>query len=203
MRIRHFASAILTAGAFLAAAACANAETWTLELKQRESKDPQSYDPASYIYWATQGQSFFVQMAPPGSRVQFPGNKQQLADFKRIVKKEPKYESDRPFRGVIKLGSHEYAFALDAVPSKSEAKEQEAESKGQGESKEGSREAQDEGNGLQPALLRLQSQWRPHGRQSRGSGAAAVVVPWRSRGVLRADSSFRGSTSPSTPAERR
>ena len=46
----------------------------------------------------------------------------QTAAFKKIVTKEPKYVSDCPFRGVFKLGSQEYAFALDAVPTKPEAK---------------------------------------------------------------------------------
>ena len=46
----------------------------------------------------------------------------QTAAFKRIVKKEPKYVSDYPFRGVVKLGSQEFAFALDAVPPKPEGR---------------------------------------------------------------------------------
>ena len=39
-----------------------------------------------------------------------------MAAFKRIVKKEPKYRSEHPFRAVVNLGSQEYAFALDVVP---------------------------------------------------------------------------------------
>ncbi len=121
--LRHFAAA--AAVAFLVAVAVARAETWTLELKQRESKNPESYDSQeSYMYWATSGQRFFVQMTPPGSRIRIPENEAQTADFKRIVKKEPKYECDRPFRGVVKLGSQEYAFALDVAPPKSEANDE-------------------------------------------------------------------------------
>jgi hypothetical protein len=37
------------------------------------------------------------------------------AAFQRIVTKEPKYNVPNPFRGVAKLGSHQYGFALDAA----------------------------------------------------------------------------------------
>jgi hypothetical protein len=131
---RSFLGAIIAAGAVLAAAAT-NAETWTLDLKQRESKNPQAYGTDSYLYWATSGQRFFVQMAPPGSRIRFPENEQHSAAFKRTVTKEPKYESDRPFRGVVKLGSHEYAFALDAAPPKAKAKDEKPKEKGKEEAK--------------------------------------------------------------------
>ena len=36
------------------------------------------------------------------------------ADFVEAVKKEPKYESDILYRGVITLGSDQYGFALDS-----------------------------------------------------------------------------------------
>jgi len=42
----------------------------------------------------------------------------QDADFRRIAQKEPKYTMPSPFRGVARLGSQEYAFALDAVGPK-------------------------------------------------------------------------------------
>ena len=37
------------------------------------------------------------------------------AEFRRIVKTEAKYSAKVPFRGVAKLGGHDYAFALDSV----------------------------------------------------------------------------------------
>jgi hypothetical protein len=40
--------------------------------------------------------------------------------FKAIVDKEPKYQYKKPIRGVVRLGSGEYAFALDAVGKKVE-----------------------------------------------------------------------------------
>ena len=39
--------------------------------------------------------------------------------FTKIVKKESKYVSESPFRGVAKLGGQEYAFALDVKDAKS------------------------------------------------------------------------------------
>ena len=51
-----------------------------------------------------------------------PQNSEQAAAFKRIVKKEPKYITAHPFRGVVKLGGQEYAFVLDASPPKEEPK---------------------------------------------------------------------------------
>ena len=81
------------------------------------------YDGTSYMYWASSPQSFFVQTMSESNkvRVYFPGNQDQRKAFARIVKKEPKYASKNPFRGVAKLGSQEYAFALDYVPAKSDA----------------------------------------------------------------------------------
>jgi hypothetical protein len=38
--------------------------------------------------------------------------------FSRLVRKQPdKYDAKHPFRGVVKLGSREYAFVLDAKPT--------------------------------------------------------------------------------------
>ncbi len=96
--------------AMLAAATGARAETWTLELKRLES--PGRYARPDYVYRATMPQSFFVQMGPQGKNY---ANQSQAAAFKRLVHKEPKYQSACPFRGVAKLGSQEFAFALDSV----------------------------------------------------------------------------------------
>ena len=41
------------------------------------------------------------------------GDKQYADAFKELVKKEPEYNSERPFRGIAKLGTQEFAFALD------------------------------------------------------------------------------------------
>ena len=46
------------------------------------------------------------------------------------MKKEPKYECAFPFRGVVKLGSKEYAFALDAVSPKPKGNAKKADAAG-------------------------------------------------------------------------
>ncbi|MEN6449353.1 MAG: hypothetical protein ABFC96_02585 [Thermoguttaceae bacterium] len=101
--------------------AAAHAETCSLELKRLSERG----SPGDYGYRNTYPQSIYMQWAAEGSKtaVRFaqPG---ELATFRRIVKKEPAYESAHPLRGVIKLGSREYAFALDAVsPNPTPAKE--------------------------------------------------------------------------------
>ena len=79
--------------------------------QQRESKT-QSYDQPPTCT-GRPPQSFFIQMMPAGKAAFAFRERAQTAAFKRIVKKEPKYSRDHPFRGVAKLGSQEYAFALE------------------------------------------------------------------------------------------
>jgi hypothetical protein len=97
-----------------AAAAVAWADTCSLELKRFDQ--PKSAN-ADAIYRTASPQTIFVQVGK--DRVPI-GNQEQAAAFKRLVTKEPKYQSENPFRGVVKLGSQEFAFALDAAtpPSK-------------------------------------------------------------------------------------
>ena len=106
-------SFVITAAALLAVfatVAVAWAETCTLELKRLDQQSPSNSD---YTYRANYPQNVFVQMGKDHAPM---GNPAPVAAFKRIVKKEPKYQSESPFRGVVKLGSQEYAFALDVVP---------------------------------------------------------------------------------------
>jgi hypothetical protein len=118
---RCLVGAVAIAGVIFATAAAVMAQTCTLALKRRETKSAHSYaGPTDYIYWAVQPQHFYVQMNAGGNNVVSPraisgGDQSQADAFKRIVKKEPKYQSAYPFRGVLKLGSQEYAFALDAA----------------------------------------------------------------------------------------
>lgn len=120
---RYLVIATAAAGA-LVAALSVQADTWTLELKRRESQNPRMFDRASYVYWASSPQSFFVQTMSEGKvRLALPGNQEQETAFARLVKKQPKYACAHPFRGVAKLGSQEFAFALDYVPTKAEAEE--------------------------------------------------------------------------------
>ena len=128
--MRGLAGAI-AAGVLLATAVAAVAETCTLTLKRRETKSP-VFDRASYAYWSVRPQYFYVQMNATGNGPlrTMPNDQSQTEAFKRIVKKEPKYQSEYPFRGVVKLGSQEYAFALDvASPPDAKAKKSDAKTK--------------------------------------------------------------------------
>jgi hypothetical protein len=104
---------LVTAAASLAVftvVTAAWAETCTLELKKL---DQQNGSGINYMYAATSPQTIFVQLDKNHAPI---GNQGILASFKKIVTKEPKYASENPFRGVIKLGSQEFAFVLDVVP---------------------------------------------------------------------------------------
>lgn len=110
----------------LAAASALHAETWPLELKRFESHDPsRGYSSQmDYIYRATSPQHFYMQFRPdPKKKGRINGLEQHEAAFKKIVKKEPKYHSKRPFKGVAKLGTQEFAFALDVAPAPDKPKE--------------------------------------------------------------------------------
>ncbi len=113
---RSLVVTVATAGLLFAIAVTALAETCTLKLKRRES---QAYDQASYMYWWVMPQYIYSQMTADANGRWQPanaGNDSPAEAFKRIVTKEPKYHSANPFRGVVKFGGQEYAFALDAVP---------------------------------------------------------------------------------------
>jgi hypothetical protein len=130
--MKHWAQYLLTAiaavGTSFAVIAIASAETCTLELKRLESRNSSS--PTDYIFRTTMPQSFNDQIGPVGkNQIRFGGAEERAAAFKKLVTKEPKYESDHPFRGVVKLGSQEYAFALDEAIPDSEKKKAESEDK--------------------------------------------------------------------------
>lgn len=101
------------AAALLANAAAAS-ESCTLELKRLDPpKAGQGYTPAMLLFRSGSPQHFFMQTGPEGGGV---ATSQSAAEFAKIVKKEAKYVSKHPFRGVAKLGDDQYAFALDALP---------------------------------------------------------------------------------------
>jgi hypothetical protein len=102
--IRSLAGPLAAFLVAIAAAAAARAETCSLELKRL---DRESRSNADQAYRAICPQGFNGQGRIADAR--------QAEAFKRIVKKEPKYESENPFRGVAKLGSQQFAFALDVV----------------------------------------------------------------------------------------
>ncbi len=122
-RKRPYLAAVLAASGVLAGiAAAARAETAALEIKKLEASNQAPIvraAPADYLYRTTSAQSFNAAVGPAGSnRVSFGGDSEQKELFKKLVTKEPEYASEYPFRGVVKLGTQEYAFALDAVPEK-------------------------------------------------------------------------------------
>jgi hypothetical protein len=107
---------------YLLASVAARAETCNLDLKRLDSKQPAG--PRDYIYRATYPQRFQRQVGGDDShRIVFPEAEDQTAAFKKVIKKEPQYQSDHPFRGVARLGSRQYGFALDVVLLKKNAKD--------------------------------------------------------------------------------
>jgi hypothetical protein len=127
---QYLLTAITAMGTSFAVIAIASADTCTLELKKLESRNSSSFSPTDSIYRATRPQSFNAQIGPAGkNQIRFGGAEEVAASFKKIVKTEPKYESDHPYRGVVKFGSQEYAFALDEAIPDSEKKKAESDEK--------------------------------------------------------------------------
>lgn len=69
--------------------------------------------PAEYILRLTAPQQFYLQLGGKGAPNE--------TEFLGLVRKEPKYSLPIPFRGVAKLGSRRYCFALDATDPKDTA----------------------------------------------------------------------------------
>jgi hypothetical protein len=63
--------------------------------------------PADYIFRLLAPQQFYAQLSNRGAANQ--------SEFTSLVQKEPRYNSSLPFRGVARLGSHQYCFALDTT----------------------------------------------------------------------------------------
>jgi hypothetical protein len=106
-------------------AAEARAETCKLALKRLPPRGevfspglltiepPAAQDPCvEHVWRAMSPQSFFMQIMAKGTK------NPQEAEFQKIVRKEPKYNSPQPLRGVVTLGSDKYCFALDAKDEK-------------------------------------------------------------------------------------
>jgi hypothetical protein len=94
--------------AVFALVAVAWGETCTLELKRLNAVSRE----ADSVFRSVNPQHFFVQLSKGSMQ---PGDPDQIATFKKIVTKEPKYRLQDPFRGVVRLGSQEFAFALDGT----------------------------------------------------------------------------------------
>jgi hypothetical protein len=128
LHLRNLVQATVATILLATTVAVAQAETWSLELKRLDSRNTSYgiFDRMDYIYRSTSPQHFFLQIMPDGKGgVRFIGNEQYAATFKKIVTKEPKYNSEQPFKGIAKLGTQEFAFALDAskpIPKKTDEK---------------------------------------------------------------------------------
>ena len=99
----------------------ANGESCSLELKK---VDTDSSNRTDYLFRATYPQHFTV---PITEGIRFGGQNDQ-PKFADVIKKEPeKYQAKHPVRGVIKLGSQSFGYALDSsVKGSDDEKEPEA-----------------------------------------------------------------------------
>lgn len=112
---RHCWYRVLVVGMGVAgvAATAGRAETWPLGLKRLESTSRIQTTDEIFVRY-TYPQHLFMQIdRNEGSR---PVTSESQATFSQVVKKElPRYESDRPFRGVATLGGRQFGFVLDAT----------------------------------------------------------------------------------------
>jgi hypothetical protein len=123
----YLAAAFAAFGIVAAAAATARAETATLEIKRFGGSDTTINavgQLAENLYRTTAPQQFHASVGSTGGNsISFGGAAEQAEAFKKLVKKEPKYALENPFRGVAKFGTQEYPFVLDAVEEKPKDKE--------------------------------------------------------------------------------
>jgi hypothetical protein len=95
LRAQYLLTAIAAVAMSFAVIAIASAESCTLEIKRLESQN--RIGPTDYLYRSTRPQSFNDQIGPEGqNRIRFAGSEERAAAFKKLVTKEPKYESDHP-----------------------------------------------------------------------------------------------------------
>ena len=90
----------------------ARTETIKLETKRLPSSYMALSSSEDAAFRSRYYQSFYSRN---GSYVRVSGQ----PDFSKVVVKEPKYEHARPFKGVAKLGTREFAFAFDVASSTS------------------------------------------------------------------------------------
>jgi len=91
----------------------ARAETFNLEMKRLPASYQAARSSEDAAFLSSYYQRFYTSS---GSFVRTTGQ----ADFTKIVVKEPKYTSERPFRGVAKLGTQDFGFAFDVAEAKSD-----------------------------------------------------------------------------------
>jgi len=114
-------SIVLIAAVVMLAVTCVHAESFRLELKRLSTS---SMTPEESVFQSTYPQSFYMRSGSVSSR-----SDRELPAFSKVIKKEPaKYETDKPFRGVAKLGSQHYGFVLDTA-AKEDDKDKDKEEK--------------------------------------------------------------------------
>lgn len=112
-------SVALTAVVVMLAVTCVYAESVTLELKRLSTS---SSSPEEYAFRSTYAQDFYMRSGT-GSYSRPSGD---VPNFSTVIKKEPaKYQTDKPFRGVAKLGSQHFGFVLDTAAKDKDDKDKE------------------------------------------------------------------------------
>lgn len=100
----------------LALVTSSGAETCKLETKRVDTTASFTAGrlPMEFYFRQARPQSIFMQIGGPGRLVP---QQTGIAAFEKVIKKEPsKYESETPFKGVVKLGSKDYGFVFDTSP---------------------------------------------------------------------------------------
>jgi len=108
----------------------ARGETCTLELK-RLPPTRSRISSSDYVFRAAYPQRFSMELGERLRGIRPSSAGPEEPKFSAVIKKEPKYLSKQPLRGVARLGSQTFGFALDALPPKPKDK---SETKKQGES---------------------------------------------------------------------
>jgi len=96
----------------LVTAGNARTETFDLETKRLPSSYTAARSSEHAAFMSRYYQRFYSR---GGSYVRMSGQE----DFSKVVVKEPEYASQRPFKGVAKLGNQDFGFVFDVAPAKS------------------------------------------------------------------------------------
>jgi hypothetical protein len=118
---------IVAVTGLLALVSSAGAGTCKLETKRIDPTASVSYTagrlPMEY-YFRSRPQSIFMQIGGPNRIVP---RQTGAPEFDKVINKElSKYNSEMPFRGVVKLGSKFYGFVFDTAPEKKDEGKDEA-----------------------------------------------------------------------------
>ena len=111
---------ILAVAVFFAIVTGAGAETCKLDMKKKADWSGGERTLFENRIRFSYPQRFFGQLGGPEGMIRGESDEEK-PKFSEIIKKEPAYVTEYPFRGVAKLGSHYYGYAFDAAdPKKAE-----------------------------------------------------------------------------------